>query len=58
MVCLGLGDLDRAMDYLEEAHENGSNVMTILDVDPLLDPLETNQRFLRLKSRVREGRIR
>jgi len=58
MIHLGLGEYERALDYLEDAYDNGSNVMTILEVEPLLDPLRTNERFRSLQDRVWEGRIR
>jgi len=58
LVHLGLGEHERAMDYLEEAFENGSNVMTILAVEPILDELRPNQRFLALTDRVRRRPVR
>ena len=52
MVHLGLGDLDQALTFLEQAFENGSNSMTILALDPLMAPLRNHPRYLALLERI------
>jgi TolB-like protein/tetratricopeptide (TPR) repeat protein len=48
----GLGDRDRAFDVLDRAYELGSDRMTWLNVDPLLDPLRSDPRFIDLVRRM------
>ena len=48
IVHLGLGDLDRAMDLLEQASADDSQWMMYLKVDRIFDPLRTNPRFIAL----------
>lgn len=53
MVCIGLGWNDQALEYLAEAHQERSGWITYLKVDPRLDPLRGNGRFVDLLRRVR-----
>jgi TolB-like protein/Flp pilus assembly protein TadD len=48
IVYLGLGDLDQAMDLLEQASADDSQWMMYLKVDRIFDPLRTNPRFIAL----------
>ncbi len=48
IVYLGLGDLDRAMDLLEQASADDSQWMMYLKVDRIFDPLRANPRFIAL----------
>jgi TolB-like protein/class 3 adenylate cyclase/Flp pilus assembly protein TadD len=48
IVHLGLGDLDRAMDLLEQASADDSQWMMYLKVDRIFDPLRANPRFIAL----------
>jgi TolB-like protein len=48
IVYLGLGDLDRAMDLLEQANADDSQWMMYLKVDRIFDPLRANPRFIAL----------
>ena len=48
IVHVGLGDLDRAMDLLEQASADDSQWMMYLKVDHIFDPLRTNPRFIAL----------
>src|SRR5262249_8744716 len=42
---LGLGDKERAFDWLERAVEERSNIVKLLKVHPLFDPLRGDPRF-------------
>jgi tetratricopeptide (TPR) repeat protein len=48
IVYLGLGDLERAMDLLEQASADDSQWMMYLKVDRIFDPLRANPRFIAL----------
>jgi TolB-like protein len=48
IVHLGLGELDRAMDLLEQASADDSQWMMYLKVDRIFDPLRSNPRFIAL----------
>jgi len=48
----GLGDRDRAFAALEDGYKLGSDRMTWLNVDPLLDPLRSDSRFTDLVRRM------
>jgi TolB-like protein/DNA-binding XRE family transcriptional regulator len=53
LVCIGLGWNDQALEYLVRAHEERSGWMTYLNVDPRLDPLRRDTRFVDLLRRLR-----
>lgn len=53
MVCTGMGWNDQALDYLARAHQERSGWITYLKVDPRLDPLRDDARFVDLLRRVR-----
>ena len=42
---LGLGDLDRAWECLEQAYEERSALLAFVKVDPLVDPLRARPQF-------------
>jgi TolB-like protein/Tfp pilus assembly protein PilF len=53
LVCTGMGWNDQALEYLARAHQERSGWMTYLKVDPRLDPLHRDARFVDLLRRVR-----
>ena len=52
IVYLGLGKTEAAMDWLEKAYTDHSNGLVFLKVEPELDPLRTNPRFIALQHRL------
>jgi TolB-like protein/Tfp pilus assembly protein PilF/DNA-binding XRE family transcriptional regulator len=53
LVCAGLGWKDQALEYLSRAYQERSGWMTYLNVDPRLDPLRQDARFIDLLHGVR-----
>jgi TolB-like protein/Tfp pilus assembly protein PilF/DNA-binding XRE family transcriptional regulator len=53
LVCAGLGWNDQALGYLSQAYQERSGWMTYMNIDPRLDPLRTDARFIDLLHRVR-----
>jgi TolB-like protein/Tfp pilus assembly protein PilF/DNA-binding XRE family transcriptional regulator len=53
LVCVGLGWIDQAFGYLSQAHKERSGWMTYIKIDPRLDRLRTDARFIDLLHRVR-----
>jgi serine/threonine-protein kinase len=53
MVCTGMGWNDQALEYLAQGYQERSGWMTYLKVDPRLDPLRHDGRFVDLLRRVR-----
>jgi TolB-like protein/DNA-binding winged helix-turn-helix (wHTH) protein/Tfp pilus assembly protein PilF len=53
MVYLGLGDDEQAMDWLEKAFADRSNGLVFMRVEPELDQLRSNPRFLALQQRLK-----
>lgn len=49
---VGLGDHERALDWLDKALEARSQTMTLLNVEPLFDPLRHSPRFKRLLTEI------
>ena len=41
----GLGDRDKTICYLDEAHQANSNILPLLQVHPILDPLRSGPGF-------------
>jgi serine/threonine-protein kinase len=58
LVCAGLGWEDQALEYLLQAYRERSGWMTYLNVDPRLDPLRGDSRFIDLLHRVRLASIK
>jgi TolB-like protein/DNA-binding winged helix-turn-helix (wHTH) protein/Tfp pilus assembly protein PilF len=52
IVYLGLGKNDVAMNWLEKAYTDRSNGLVFLKVEPELDPVRTNPRFVTLQNRL------
>jgi len=52
IVYLGLGKNDVAMNWLEKAYTDRSNGLVFLKVEPELDPLRANRRFVALQNRL------
>jgi TolB-like protein/DNA-binding XRE family transcriptional regulator len=53
LVCTGLGWKDQAVDYLFEAYREKSGWMTYINIDPRLDSLRGDPRFIELRHRIR-----
>jgi hypothetical protein len=52
MIYAGLNDFDHTFEWLERAYQERQWWMVCLDVDPRLDPLRSDSRFLSLTRRV------
>jgi hypothetical protein len=52
-VQLGLGDRQRALDYLERAYASDSQWMGWLNKDRMFDPLRSEPRFAALMRKLR-----
>ena len=53
IIYAGLGENDKAMDWLEKAHGDHSNAIVFLKVDPQLDTLRASPRFHELQRKLR-----
>jgi tetratricopeptide (TPR) repeat protein len=49
---IGLGEIDRAIEYLEKSYEEHSHWLIYLHIDPGMDDLRSNPRFQDLLRRV------
>ena len=49
---VGIGDHDRALDALERAYQEHSNIVRFLKTHPLFDPIRGDPRFTALSRRV------
>jgi DNA-binding winged helix-turn-helix (wHTH) protein/TolB-like protein/Flp pilus assembly protein TadD len=45
LVCIGLGDRESALGWLEHAYANHSTYMVYIKTDPLLDPIRPDPRY-------------
>jgi TolB-like protein/DNA-binding winged helix-turn-helix (wHTH) protein/Tfp pilus assembly protein PilF len=52
LIYAGVGENERAMDWLEKAYEDRSNGLVFIKVDPELDTLRSNSRFKELQSKM------
>jgi TolB-like protein/DNA-binding winged helix-turn-helix (wHTH) protein/Tfp pilus assembly protein PilF len=52
VVCVGLGEPDKALDWLEKAFADRSNGLVFLKVEPALDDLRLNPRFVALQLKL------
>ena len=52
MIYVGLGDKDHAFVELEKSFNERSYYVPLLSVDPLMDPLRDDPRFVDLLKRV------
>jgi TolB-like protein/DNA-binding winged helix-turn-helix (wHTH) protein/Tfp pilus assembly protein PilF len=50
---IGLGDRDRAFDWLERAYEERSNLMMYFTIHPIFDPLRNDPRYADLAASIR-----
>jgi eukaryotic-like serine/threonine-protein kinase len=48
----GVGNTDRALGWLEQAYEKKDDFVTLMNVDPLLDTLRSDPRFITLLQRL------
>lgn len=57
LICAGLAENDKAVEWLEKAYADRSNGLVFLKVDPELDSLRSNPRFKKLlvKMRLSDG---
>ena len=55
LIYAGLGETDRALEWLEKACEERSLLIVYLDVDPAFDNLRTEPRFLEMRQRIGLG---
>ena len=53
IVYLGLGNNEQAMNWLEKAFADRSNGLVFMRVEPELDPVRSNPRFLALQQRLK-----
>jgi hypothetical protein len=49
---VGMNDKDHAFQWLEKAYSQHSNLLVTLKVDPLYDPLRSDERFQKLLQRT------
>jgi TolB-like protein/Tfp pilus assembly protein PilF len=52
IVCVGLGRTEEALDWLEKAFGDRSNGLVFLKVEPELDDLRSNTRFIALQQKL------
>jgi hypothetical protein len=52
VVYIALGKTDTAMDWMEKAFADRSNGLVFLKVEPELDPLRSNPRFIALEHKL------
>jgi tetratricopeptide (TPR) repeat protein len=50
--CAGLSDKEQAFAWLEKAYQERRDLMVVLNIDPLVDPLRSDPRFQDLVRRV------
>jgi tetratricopeptide (TPR) repeat protein len=53
LIYIGLGEHDRALDWLERAYQDRSAYMVYAKTDPMLDPLRSDPQFISLLHRMR-----
>jgi tetratricopeptide (TPR) repeat protein len=56
MVHAGLGDKDRALEWLEKAHADKNHQITLINIVPEQGALRSDPRFERLVAQMRSGR--
>ena len=52
LIYVALGDRDKAFEWLDKAYESRSEMLVWSKIDPLLDPIRTDPRFVDLLQRV------
>jgi TolB-like protein/DNA-binding winged helix-turn-helix (wHTH) protein/Tfp pilus assembly protein PilF len=58
IVCIGLGRTEEAMDWFEKAFGDRSNGLVFLKVEPELDDLRSNPRFVALQQKLQFPAVR
>ena len=53
LIYKGMGEQEKAMDWLEKAYQDRSNGLIFMKVDPELDSLHFNHRFQNLLRRLK-----
>ena len=52
IIYIGLGEVDRAFDYLEEAFEDKNDLVVVINVDPRFDTIRSDPRSIRLMRKM------
>ena len=52
LIYVALGDRDKAFEWLDKAYESRSEMLVWTKIDPMLDPIRTDPRFVDLLQRV------
>jgi hypothetical protein len=52
LIYIGLGDKDRAFEWLDKAYEERCDYLVYLPTDPMADPLRGDPRFAALLTRL------
>ncbi|UCF69406.1 MAG: tetratricopeptide repeat protein, partial [Acidobacteriota bacterium] len=52
IICTALGEVSRALDWLDRAYQEHADHLPYLKVNPRLDPLRAEPRFQRLLERI------
>ena len=52
LICVGLGDDERAFEYFEKAYQEHSDMLIYLNVDPRFDRIHSDLRFKTLIKKV------
>jgi hypothetical protein len=45
MICAGLGQKEQALEWLEKAYDERSNLLVYLNFDPIFDGLRSDPRY-------------
>jgi tetratricopeptide (TPR) repeat protein len=53
IIYVGLGENDKAMDWLDKAFADRSNGLVFMKVEPELDNLHSNPRFIALQQKLK-----
>jgi len=51
-ICIGLGEKDQALAWLDQAYAEHDPYLTLLNADPIYDPLRNDLRFTSLLQRM------
>jgi DNA-binding winged helix-turn-helix (wHTH) protein/TolB-like protein/Tfp pilus assembly protein PilF len=52
IICIGLGERDKALEWLDKASQDRSPYLVYAKADPLLDPVRSDPRFVALLQRI------
>jgi tetratricopeptide (TPR) repeat protein len=53
MICAGLGQKEQALEWLEKAYDERSNLLVYLNSDPIFDGLRSDPRFQKLLANMK-----